>query len=160
MGANELSAELWRERELLELMLFKLEEEQLLLMAGKSRWIAHATREVEQVLERLRQLGLSRSVHAEQVAAEWGAPADAGLRQLVEHAPDGVWQEVFTAHLTAMTELTDEIAALRDANERLLRQALRSTQDTLGGLRPDAATYDAQGTPNGQDEATIVDRTM
>lgn len=31
MGANELSALLWRERELLELLVFKLEEEQLLL---------------------------------------------------------------------------------------------------------------------------------
>ena len=36
MGANELSALLWRERELLELLSFKLEEEQLLLTAGKS----------------------------------------------------------------------------------------------------------------------------
>ena len=50
MGANELSALLWRERELLELLTFKLEEEQLLLTAGRTRWIEHATREVEQVL--------------------------------------------------------------------------------------------------------------
>ena len=64
MGVNELSAVLWRERELLELLTFKLEEEQLLLTAGKSRWIEHATREVEQVLERLRSAdssGPSRS---------------------------------------------------------------------------------------------------
>jgi len=46
MAASELSAQLWKERELLELLLFKLEEEQLLLIAGKSRWISHATREV------------------------------------------------------------------------------------------------------------------
>ncbi len=44
MAASELSAQLWKERELLELLLFKLEEEQLLLIAGKSRWISHARR--------------------------------------------------------------------------------------------------------------------
>ena len=59
MGAHELSAMLWHERELLELLVFKLEEEQLLLTAGKSRWLQHATREVEQVLERLRDAGLA-----------------------------------------------------------------------------------------------------
>ena len=46
MSVNDLSAVLWRERELLELLTFKLEEEQLLLAAGRSRWISHASREV------------------------------------------------------------------------------------------------------------------
>ena len=37
MSANDLSNLLWRERELLELLVFKLEEEQLLLTAGKAK---------------------------------------------------------------------------------------------------------------------------
>ena len=37
MSANDLSACLWRERELLDLLAFKLEEEQFLLTTGKSR---------------------------------------------------------------------------------------------------------------------------
>ena len=37
MGANELSMQLWRERELLEMLLFKLDEQQLLLAAGRTR---------------------------------------------------------------------------------------------------------------------------
>ena len=56
MSVNELSAVLWRERELLELLTFKLEEEQLLLAAGRSRWVSHASREVEQVLDILPRL--------------------------------------------------------------------------------------------------------
>ena len=36
MGVSELSTELWRQRELLEQLLFKFEEERLLLIAGKS----------------------------------------------------------------------------------------------------------------------------
>ena len=53
MSLTDLSSVLWRSRELLELLLFKLEEEQLLLAANRSRWLAHATREVEVVLDRL-----------------------------------------------------------------------------------------------------------
>ncbi|RZI81075.1 MAG: flagellar protein FlgN, partial [Microbacterium sp.] len=62
MGANELSMQLWRERELLEMLIFKLEEQRLLLESGGMRWIHFATREIEQVLERLRESGLGREV--------------------------------------------------------------------------------------------------
>ena len=148
MAASELSAQLWKERELLELLLFKLEEEQLLLISGKSRWISHATREVEQVMERMRAVGLARTVEVAVVAEEWGIGPDATLRELATAAPSGIWSDIFTSHLTAMTELTGQIAEVRDTNERLLREAARSTQETLSGLTgsgPDAGVYGAAG---------------
>jgi len=145
VGVNELSAVLWRERELLELLTFKLEEEQLLLTAGKSRWIEHATREVEQVLERLRTAGLERTVEVAVVAEEWGTAGETPLRELVDHAPDGPWADIFTSHLRAMTELTRQIKQLRDENEQFLRAAARSTQETLATVNTDPATYDATG---------------
>ena len=145
MGANELSAALWRERELLDLLVFKLEEEQLLLAAGKARWLQFATREVEQVMDRLRTAGLARSVEVSAVAKEWGTDDDASLRELVEHAPEGAWAELFTAHLNAMSELTSQIAELRDLNEKYLRSAIRSSQETLAGPRDDAGLYNASG---------------
>src|SRR5688500_16797740 len=77
MGPQGLSAILWRERELLEMLLFKLEEEQLLLTAGTTRWLTFATREVEQVLERLRQTGLERAVAVSSLAVAWGIDEDA-----------------------------------------------------------------------------------
>jgi hypothetical protein len=145
VGANELSALLWRERELLELLIFKLEEEQLLLMSGKSRWLQHATREVEQVLNLVREAGLGRSVEVAALALEWDTAEDATLREVVAHAPRGPWGEIFAAHLTAMTTSTNQIKALRDVNEQFLRAATRSTQETLAGLDTDASTYDARG---------------
>lgn len=145
MGANELSALLWRERELLELLVFKLEEEQLLLTAGRSRWIEHATREVEQVLGRLRTAGLARSVEVASLAREWGTEEDAPLRDIVAYAPAGPWAEIFTAHLRAMTELTGQIRQLRDENEQFLRAAARSTQETLAGVHTEPTTYGATG---------------
>ena len=76
MSATELSALLWRERELLELLIFKLEEEQLLLTAGKSRWIQHATREVEQVMNLLRESALGRTVAVAALSLEWGTRSE------------------------------------------------------------------------------------
>jgi len=145
MGAQELSARLWRERELLDLLVFKLEEEQLLLTSGKTRWLPFATREVEQVLEQLSRAGLERAVEISSLALDWGVPEDATLRDVIEGAPSTAWAETFSAHLQALTELTAQIAALRDSNLQFLRAASRSTQETLARLDAEAGTYDARG---------------
>lgn len=147
MGANELSALLWHERELLELLIFKLEEEQLLLTAGKTRWLPHATSEVERVVQRLRASGLSRALDVSALAQEWDVDADdPSLRDLAAAAPkDGPWGDIFSAHLTAMTAQTALIRQLRDVNEAFLRSAARSAQETSAGLHPETVTYDAHG---------------
>ncbi|MCU1437155.1 MAG: flagellar biosynthesis protein FlgN [Naasia sp.] len=147
MGANELSTLLWRERELLELLLFKLEEEQLLLTAGKGKWLPFATREVEQVLVRLRKAGMERTVESAAVAHEWGAKDDATLRDLVAAAPGDAWRDILQSHLTALTGLTAQIADIRDTNLTYLRAASRSTQETLAGMSPAAGGYNGAGSP-------------
>ncbi|TFD51398.1 flagellar protein FlgN [Cryobacterium sp. Hh7] len=161
MGANELSAMLWRERELLELLIFKLEEEHLLLESGKSRWLQHATREVEQVLNLVREATLSRSVQVAAVANEWRTDAEATLRELVLHAPAGPWGEILNAHLKAMSTLTAQIKELRDVNENFLRVAARSAQESVVSSTAETKTYNAQGatgtTGNG---ATMMDQNL
>lgn len=160
MGVNELSAQLWRERELLELLLFKLEEQELLLAAGRSRWMQFATREIEQVLDGLRTAGIARVVEAETVASEWGAPEGASIRQLIDSAPEGAWRDVLTEHLRAMTRLTDEIGRLRDANSEQLRAVMRATQETIAGLGDDTGEYNTQGERAREDSARIIDTEM
>jgi hypothetical protein len=145
LSANDLSNLLWRERELLELLVFKLEEEQLLLTAGKSRWLPQATREVEAVLARIRVAGMERAVEATAVALEWGLPEDATLRQLVGHAPSDVWRDILQSHLTALAALTAQIAEVRDTNLTYLRAASRATQETLATVGGAAEGYDGRG---------------
>jgi len=145
VSANDLSNLLWRERELLELLVFKLEEEQLLLTAGKSRWLPQATREVEAVLARIRLAGVERTIEASAVAIEWGLPEDATLRQLVERAPSDVWRDILQSHLTALSSLTAQIAEVRDTNLTYLRAATRATQETLATVGSGAAGYDGRG---------------
>ena len=97
MGVAELSAVLWRERQLLELLLFKLEEEQLVLTSGRSRWLGHATREVEQVLDQIRTAELGRSMEADGAALECGIPAGSGLLALSKAAPEP-WDDLLASH--------------------------------------------------------------
>ena len=145
MSAHELSALLWRERELLETLVFKLEEEQLLLAAGRTRWLKRASSEIQRTTEELRFVGLGRSVEVENVGEEWGAGADATLRHLLDVAPNGPWSGIFETHLSALTDLTTQIQVLRDSNAQFLRAASRSAQETLDNVVGSPRTYDAQG---------------
>ena len=147
MAANELSTLLWRERELLELLMFKLEEEQLLLTTGKSKWLPFATREVEQVLARLRRVGMERTVESSTVALDWGLAEDATLRDIAAASPSDAWREIFTSHLNSLSSITAQIAEIRDTNLQHLRAATRSTQETLANLQPGAGGYDGYGAP-------------
>src|SRR6185312_11388804 len=72
MGVSEVSTILWRQRELLEMLLFKLEEEQLVLATGRTRWLARSAREVEVVLAEIRRTELLRAVEVESLATELG----------------------------------------------------------------------------------------
>ena len=65
---EKLSLILWRERELLDTLLFKLEIEQLVLASGRTRWLTRAAREVEPVLETLRETEILRAVAADEAA--------------------------------------------------------------------------------------------
>jgi hypothetical protein len=112
MGLREVSATLWRERHLLELLLFKVDEEQLLVAAGRTRWLARAAGEVEMVREELRQTELQRAVEVSGVAVELGLPADASLRQLAAATPEP-WRGMLAEHRQAFLALTDEVTAVR-----------------------------------------------
>ena len=72
MSLPDLAAVLWRQRDLLERLTYRLECEQLLLAAGRNRWLAVATSEVEHVLEELRIVEMQRAVIADQVARSVG----------------------------------------------------------------------------------------
>lgn len=133
MGLRDVSAILWRERHLLELLLFKLDEEQLLLAAGRTRWLPRATREVEMVLEEIRQTELDRAVEVSRVAIELRLPGDASLRQLAEAAPEP-WHGILVEHRQAFLSLTDDVTSLVQANRELLVRGQKAVRDVLASI--------------------------
>jgi len=138
LGINELSTVLWRERELLESLLFKLEEEELVLASGRARWVGRATREVEAVLDQIRGIELGRAVEADEAAREVGLAEGASLQDLARAAP-APWNDLLRSHHVALTDITSQIDALADANREVLVQSVRATQDALLGMIGTAA---------------------
>ncbi|MBO0924847.1 flagellar export chaperone FlgN [Cellulomonas sp. zg-ZUI199] len=158
---EQLSEVLWRERHLLELLLFKLETEQLVLSSGRTRWLGHATREVETVLDEIRTAELGRALEADQAARDVGVQPGAGLAEIAAHAP-APWDELLRAHRDAFASLTAEIAALADGNRELLAVSHRAAQETLASLQDTVRTYDGQGRHTGAagSPARLVDQSI
>ena len=160
MTLQSLNSVLWNERQLLELLLFKLEEEQLLLAAGKTRWLSHSTREVENVLEQIKEVELARSIESDSAAVELGLAPETPLSALVEAAPEP-WNELLGSHRTAFVQLTTEIEAFVSENRELLTTSQRAAQETLLNIQRDASTYDESGaTTNGEAQPRLLDQSL
>ncbi|HWG98646.1 MAG TPA: flagellar export chaperone FlgN [Pilimelia sp.] len=161
MSLTGLSSVLWRTRELLELLLFKLEEEQLLLASGRSRWLAHATREVELVLEQIREAEVLRAAHAQAVAGELGLGPEASLSQLADAAPMP-WHEMLHQHRRAFLTLTAEISALAELNRDLLTAGQRAARETMLVVAGSVETYgrDGQSVAGVARRARLVDEAI
>ncbi|MCV2392799.1 flagellar protein FlgN [Actinotalea sp. M2MS4P-6] len=160
MGLNELSGVLWRERQLLELLLFKLEEEQLILTSGRTQWLGHATREVESVLDQIRTAELGRAMEADEAAREVGVPAGSGLRAIA-NAARAPWDDLLAEHHAAFVSLTDQINSLAQGNRELLSASHRATRETLLSLQETVDTYDPKGVPSQQSSAAqLIDRAL
>ena len=157
---ERLSLILWRERELLETLLFKLEEERLLLASGRTRWLMRAAQEVEQVLQSIRETEILRSVAADEAALSIGQGASPSLRALADSV-DEPWQSILIEHRDAFVAVTQEITALADANRELLTAGYRSARETLMTLGEGASGYGQDGTARTETPRhLLVDRSL
>ncbi len=165
MSLPDLAAILWRQRELLERLVYRLECEQLLLAAGRTRWLAAATGEVEGLLAELAVVEVQRAAVADAACAELGVAAGSTLEVLAA-AAQPPWTGVLIDHRQVLLTLTSELSALAETNKHLMSAGMKAVESTLLqlGYRTDASTggYDAQGrrgAPAANTWAT-VDRTL
>jgi flagellar biosynthesis/type III secretory pathway chaperone len=165
MSLPDLAAVLWRQRELLERLVYRLECEQLLLAADRSRFLALATSEVEALLDELHIVELQRAAIADRVCHETGLPAGATLEELAGTAQPP-WTGVLLDHRNALLTLTGELSALAETNRHLMAAGLKAVEQALAGLGLRQGTtslgYDAQGRAEEISGAgrTIVDRAL
>lgn len=144
MELTEISNVLWRERELLELLLFKLEEEQLLIATGRNRWLGHATREVEVVIGEIRKAETIRATHVDILTEQLGLAPDASLRELIEAVPPE-WQDIFSSHREEFLKLTHQIHEVAKSNRDSLTVNQKAAEEALAALTDDIAMYDPTG---------------
>jgi flagellar biosynthesis/type III secretory pathway chaperone len=148
MSMPDLAAVLWRQRDLLERLVYRLECEQLLLAAGRTRFLALATGEVEELISTLRVVEVQRAGAADRAAREAGLTPGASLGELAA-AVQPPWTGVLVEHRDALLALTRELGALAESNRTLMAAGLRAVEAALAGAATRDATasvgYDARG---------------
>ncbi len=160
MSLDELSTVLWRERELLETLLYRLETEELVLSGGRSRWVGRASREVEAVVEQLKATDLARAVEADEAARQLGIPEGSSLLELAQ-AASSPWDEMLRGHHTALSDITSQISTLSRVNRDLLAASLKATQEALLGISDSMQTYTDKGsTSRKADAAYLLDEAL
>ena len=157
---EDLSLILWRERELLDTLLYKLEIEQLVLASGKSRWLPSAAREVEMILDSIRETELLRAVAADEAARASGMSAKPSLRALAE-AVDEPWQSILLDHREAFVGYTREITEIAAANRELLTAGQQAARDLFLGFgdQPDGYAHDGRAVVEGR-HPRLLDRSI
>ena len=145
MGFAEVSTMLWRERDALQLLLFKLVEEQLVVSAGRTRWLAQANEEIEFALQQLRSTEVLRSAETDAIAEELGLSTPPTLAELEAAAPEP-WATLYGEHRRALVALVAEIEQVTGENHRLLTAGARAVRETLLSVSQTVQTYDSKGT--------------
>lgn len=113
LGSNStvltnLSGTLWRMREVLDHLLFKIFETQLILDSGDQRWLGLASRELDSALQEVRHLEVMRAVESVTVADRLGRSPNMTLQELANIAP-APWPTIFLEHREALRALTAQI---------------------------------------------------
>ena len=157
---ENLSLILWRERELLELLLYKLEAEQLVLASARTRWLAMAAREVEAVLGSIREAEVLRATTADAAAAAIGLDSNPSLRALAD-AVDEPWKSILVDHREAFLAYTTQIMDMASSNRDLLTVGYQAARDTLMSLGDGADGYAPDGSAVQEERRyRLVDRSI
>lgn len=134
--AEALTATLWRERELMDQLLFALTSQRLILEANALRWLTTSSAQVCDIVETLRAHELLRAIAADDLAAELGLQPSPTLRELAAHActPHDLILNDLSVELG---ELAAEIEATVRANDELLLALVGpDQQDRTTGVAP------------------------
>jgi hypothetical protein len=130
MTLQAFSVVLFQERRLLELLLFKIETERLLLDNGQVRWLAMASRELQTVLDELNKVELARSVTLAGLVPELGLSAGATLSE-VAHAAPPPWDTLLRSHQVELRSLMTEVLEAAESSRDLLREEYDSIRMAL-----------------------------
>jgi flagellar biosynthesis/type III secretory pathway chaperone len=145
MALSDLADRLEEERAAIEELCFVLEQQQLLLAAGRVRWLPRQTATVQAVSEALAVVSARRARAAGIVAGALGLPESAPLEEIVARAPEGPERTRLAEIHHTLTALADQLAAAVTENRTLLARGLSATNDALA-LLGTSSGYDATGT--------------
>lgn len=152
----DLGLLLWRHRELLDDLLFRLETQNLLLLAGRDHWVHRVADEAQGTLEAISVTDAERAGLVADMAPALGLPVDAALRDLAAVAPEP-WGLIFSDHRASLLPVVDRVTDLCQRVRRLLHRGLEGTRAALSELTAAEPTVDARAEASGLVDA---DRTV
>jgi hypothetical protein len=125
-----------RELVLLERLIFKLAEAEMLSRADESRFLSHIFDEVDGVGEDLGALEVARAMLVGDITAALGITEDnLTLSQLISHAPD-LAIEPLEGLLGRLAEAMGEVAALRESGSRAVIERLDKLHKAIERVEP------------------------
>jgi hypothetical protein len=131
-----------RELVLLERLIFKLNEAELITRAEESRFLPNIFDEIDAVETDLGALEVARSMLVGDVTAALGLANDSlTLSQLIEFAPD-LAVEPLEGLMRRMTEAMEEIKGLRERGSRLIIARLDQINAAIERVEPGVFSQD------------------
>ncbi|MCP5027985.1 MAG: flagellar protein FlgN [Actinomycetia bacterium] len=144
---GRLARLLWQHRRLLEDLQYRLEVQNLLLLAGRDQWVARVTSEVQETIDDISTNEVLRATLVDQLAPALGLDPGATLQDLVVAAPEP-WNMIFEDHRISFLVAVERIDELSNSARQVLREGLDRTRSMLSSLTadgPPALSYDASG---------------
>lgn len=156
----DLSESLWRTRELLESLSYRIEVQRALVETGRSSWLARSTRDVDELITTVRSAELTRAVDLVPLTELLGVAPEATLREIADVVP-APWDQVLAEHRHALSELTGRLTEAALANKELLASSAQAIDEALARFRGSAtgSTYTATGTRDRESASRFFDET-
>jgi hypothetical protein len=130
---RELGAILVAQQQLLESLLFRLDQEHLILVTGRTRWLSQATAEVMAVGAELSEQDERRRGAVDRLAVSLSMGAGVTLSELADRAPDG-WAEVLRRHRDIMREGVAAVQAIVTRNRAVVAERINSSKAVLSRM--------------------------
>ncbi|KJF17936.1 MULTISPECIES: flagellar export chaperone FlgN [Acidithrix] len=140
MGYSELSQSLEYETALLEKLLFKLEEERLLVANERHHYLGEANFEIQAVSGEIKHAELRRAIASSEVCDFLEIDSMAPLSEIISATPEP-WKSVFAEQRSQMLLVTARIAKAQNEINSLLAQRIALVEDVLNLI-------DSSGTTN------------
>ncbi len=156
----DLSESLWRTRELLDVLAYRIEVQRALVETGRGGWLARSTREVDELIATVRSSELARAVDLLPLTQLLELPPEASLGEIAEAVP-APWDQVLAEHRHALAEQTSQLTQAALANSELLSSSVRLIEEALSRFQGSGtgSTYTASGSRDRDAAGRLFDET-
>lgn len=138
---GELENLLWRERGMLERMLYRLVAQAAVVSTGDWRWLQSSDEDVRDAIAPLQACEVARAAVSEELAGRYGLSGDVSLHALAGVAPDP-WSVILNDHRAAIRQLEKDIRDVAAQTSQAVRAAFDVDDGEFGPRHAHATDRD------------------